>query len=117
MVSKLREFFIRREIGQLIREQGWIAGTVAWFNAAPGRKRGAAALFFALSAGLKYLGHEAWARRADDAVAVINAIEPGVDILALAMLALGFKGPVKRAIAKDPPEGAIALPPPPEGQG
>ena len=110
-MGRIKEFFIRREITKLVREQGIFTGVIAWFNAAPGRKRGAAALLFALSAFLKYMGNAAWADHAERAVQVIEAIEPGVDIVGLVMLAIGFRQPVKRATA------AFPVPPPGAGEG
>lgn len=104
MMGKLKEFFLRREITKFVKEQGWITGAFAWLNAAPGRKRGLAALLLGASAALKYLGHVALADHADHAAQVIEQIGPGLDIVGLIMMVIGFGHTVVRPTAGVLPE-------------
>lgn len=99
MLQSVKEFFIRREISRLIAEKGCITGAVVWLNAAPGRKRGVAAIFLGVGAAMHHMGWDDWAKHAESGAQLLQYVEPGVDFVGLIMAILGFGHTVIRPTA------------------
>lgn len=71
----------------------------AWFNAVPGRKRGAGAVILAVAAGLSGFGYEPWADATKQLVPFLDLLVPGANIVGIATAVIGI---VHAFFRKDP---------------
>lgn len=81
LIKKVGEPIVEKELEAHLP---FIGKFIAWFNAEPGRRRGASAFFGLLAAGLKGFGLASWAAGVAAFVPFLDLLVPGASIISIA---------------------------------